>query len=208
MELDEVYSSYSKDRQALIDNIKSAGKNYNFDKYSTEQLYRMWQRIRLETATKKYVPIKEPKHEFDLDFEDKYKYCGCGTLLNDAGFCPVCYYGEEDLDEDIFDTKPVSMSSWVTSSGQPVKIPGSSTSAAATSAIPSTSNQSSANNKFVVKIVSDKGRLRAQATDGIHPGAWVAFPNDLRQFEGQKYEVDQLIWNGKNYRVAGNIIEI
>lgn len=66
----------------------------------------------------------------------------------------------------------------------------------------------SPNGKCVVVIVSDKGRLRAMGTDGVNPAAFVAFPNDLRQFEGQKYEVDQLIWNGKNYRVSGNIVEI
>ena len=64
------------------------------------------------------------------------------------------------------------------------------------------------NNKFVVRIISHGGRLRALATDGVHPAAFVAFPNNLRQYEGQRYEVDQLIWNGKNYRVSGNIIEI
>ena len=66
----------------------------------------------------------------------------------------------------------------------------------------------SPNGKCTVVIVSDKGRLRAFGTDGTNPAAFVAFPNDLRQFEGQKNEVDQLIWNGKNYRVAGNIIKI
>jgi hypothetical protein len=62
--------------------------------------------------------------------------------------------------------------------------------------------------KYAVRIVSHNGRLRALGTDGVHPAAWVAFPNNLRQFDGQLYEVDQLIWNGKNYRVAGNIVEI
>lgn len=66
----------------------------------------------------------------------------------------------------------------------------------------------SPNGKCTVVIVSDKGRLRAFGTDGVNPGAFVAFPNNLRQFEGQKYEVDQLIWNGKNYRVSGDIKEI
>ena len=66
----------------------------------------------------------------------------------------------------------------------------------------------SKNGKPVVVIVSDHGRLRALGTDGTNPAAFVTFPKNLRHFEGQKYEVDQLIWNGKNYRVAGNIIEI
>ena len=61
------------------------------------------------------------------------------------------------------------------------------------------------NGKPIVVIVSDQGRLRAMGTDGTNPYAFVAFPNNLRNQEGQIYEVDQLIWNGKNYRVSGNI---
>ena len=61
------------------------------------------------------------------------------------------------------------------------------------------------NGKPIVVIVSDSGRLRAMGTDGTNPYAFVAFPNNLRNKEGQIYEVDQLIWNGKNYRVSGNI---
>jgi len=61
------------------------------------------------------------------------------------------------------------------------------------------------NGKPFVVIVSDQGRLRAMGTDGTNPYAFVAFPNHLRNKEGQIYEVDQLIWNGKNYRAVGNI---
>jgi hypothetical protein len=61
------------------------------------------------------------------------------------------------------------------------------------------------NGKPFVVIVSDKGRLRAMGTDGANPYAFVAFPNNLRNKEGQIYEVDQLVWNGKNYRVSGDI---
>ena len=108
------------------------------------------------------------------------------------------------IKESIFDDKPVSMSSFVTASGKPVNIPSSR----AYSNQPSQASTTHSNNKYVVRIVYDHGRLRALATDGVHPAAWVSFPNDLRQREGQRYEVDQLIWNGKNYRVAGNIKEI
>lgn len=102
------------------------------------------------------------------------------------------------LVEGIFD-KP-STSSWVsTKTGQ--KISSNNTTQPAQTSQPS-------NGKYVVTIVSHGGRLRALATDGTNPAAWVAFPNDLRTVEGQKYEVDQLIWNGKNYRVAGNIVKI
>jgi hypothetical protein len=112
----------------------------------------------------------------------------------------------DKINEDIFDNTPSSkLNKWVSATGQPIKLQNNTqvqTSQSSTTKAPTT------NNKFIVRIVSDHGRLRAVATDGIHPGGWVAFPNDLRQFEGQTYEVDQLIWNGKNYRVSGNIVEI
>lgn len=94
---------------------------------------------------------------------------------------------------------------WVSASGKQIKLP-SNTVPPATSNTQSTARTSTG--KYKVGIVSDKGRLRAMGDDGIHGLAFVAFPNNLRQFEGQHYEVDQLIWNGKNYRVAGNIEEI
>jgi hypothetical protein len=57
-----------------------------------------------------------------------------------------------------------------------------------------------------VKIVpeSDKwnARLRAQGNDGINGPGWVTFPEALRQ-KGAEYRVDELIWNGKNYRIKG-----
>ena len=195
MELDEAYN----DRQALIDEIKKSGKNYNFDKYTDAQLYRMAQRIRQPK-----VATKEPAHELDLTFEPErdFDYCECGERLTDFGQCPTCDLGEEDLDEGIFD-KP-TLSGWISASGKPINI--NNMSSTASQASPSAATTT--NNKYRVRIVSHGGRLRALATDGVHPAAWVAFPNDLRQSEGQLYEVDQLIWNGKNYRVAGNIVEI
>jgi hypothetical protein len=114
----------------------------------------------------------------------------------------------DKINEGIYDIRPSKLNNWVTANGQQVKLNNTN---------PSTVNQvsqtakpviTSPNGKCVVVIVSDKGRLRAFGTDGVNPAAFVAFPNHLRQFEGQKYEVDQLIWNGKNYRVSGNIVEI
>lgn len=207
MELDEAYNN----RQEMINDIRKAGKNYNFNKYTDTQLFRMWQRLQ------KPKPVtKELAHELDLEFDDTYaRYCDCGVRLSDAGFCPVCNDGEEDLSEDIFDDNLTTLVEFVTSSGKQVKLPSSNAkpqtappapmNSTSTSAVPQAASNT---NKFVVRIVSDKGRLRALATDGVHPGAWVSFPNNLRQYEGQKYEVDQLIWNGKNYRVSGNIVEI
>jgi hypothetical protein len=124
--------------------------------------------------------------------------------LTDFGQCPVCDLGEEDINEGIFD-KP-TMSSWVSMSSKPTNtVPNSVQSTAATQ---TANNNIPTNGKYVVRIVSHGGRLRALATDGTNPAAFVVFPNNLRQYEGQIYEVDQLIWNGKNYRVAGNIVEI
>ena len=112
----------------------------------------------------------------------------------------------DKINEGIFDSTPSSkLNKWVDATGQPIKLQNNTQTQAPQS---STAKAPAANNKFIVRIVSDHGRLRAMATDGVHPGGWVAFPNDLRQFEGQTYEVDQLIWNGKNYRVSGNIVEI
>ena len=197
MELDEAYN----DRLYFIDELKKAGKNYNFDKYTDAQLYRMAQRLQQPR-----VAVKEPKHELDLDFEsDRAHDCCdfCSTRLTDFGVCPVCDLGEEDINEGIFD-KP-TMSSWVSMSSKPTNtVPNSVQSTTATQ----TTTNTPTNGKYVVRIVSHGGRLRALATDGTHPAAFVAFPNDLRQYEGQMYEVDQLIWNGKNYRVAGNIVKI
>ena len=88
MELDEAYN----DRQSLIDVIKRSGKNYNFDKYTDAQLYRMAQRLQQPR-----VAVKEPKHELDLDFEPEQEHACCdfcGTRLTDFGQCPVCELGE------------------------------------------------------------------------------------------------------------------
>jgi hypothetical protein len=62
----------------------------------------------------------------------------------------------------------------------------------------------------IVTIVYDTTarKLRARATDGIHGEANVAFPNALRIRSGLQYEVEELIWNGKNYRVSGEITPV
>jgi hypothetical protein len=61
--------------------------------------------------------------------------------------------------------------------------------------------------KGIVTIFYDPKakKLRAQADDGVHGLANVAFPNALRTKEGQQYEVETLAWNGKNYRALGEI---
>ena len=67
---------------------------------------------------------------------------------------------------------------------------------------------STASSKPIVTIVKDSGKLRALAANGDgqgNPAAFVQFPTALRTNEGQQYEVDQLVWTGKFYRVAGKI---
>jgi rubrerythrin len=58
---------------------------------------------------------------------------------------------------------------------------------------------------YIVTIMYDGNKLRARADDGIHGRANVAFPNHLRNHNGQRYEVETLTWNGKNYRASGTI---
>ena len=93
---------------------------------------------------------------------------------------------------------------WVDVTGKHLNI-GSSLASQQSSASSTTSNSA-----YIVTIVYDNRvhKLRAVADDGVHGKANVAFPNDLRKREGQKYSVDELIWNGKNYRVSGEIVEI
>ncbi len=115
-----------------------------------------------------------------------------------------------DIDNRNAEREGWTLVEWVNASGKPVSATTSAntTPSSNQSATTQPASRAPTNGKYVVTIVSHGGRLRALATDGTNPAAWVAFPNDLRTVEGQKYEVDQLIWNGKNYRVAGNIVKI
>lgn len=183
------------DRNILIANIKSTGRNYNFDKWSDAQLYRMWQRIQQEEHNKKTAR----KILDDRKKTDNIKYCPeCGLQLGDNGKCHKCDvdFGFEELYEGVFDTLP-DTSNWVSmSTGNKVN--------------PSNNNAKNPyqQQKSIVTIVYDGNRLRAQADDGQNGKGWVAFPNNLRTNAGQQYEVDGLQWNGKNYRVIGNITPI
>lgn len=177
----------SNDRQALIDKIKSKGKKYNFDRFSTDQLFKINQRLEAEQAIwDEANRATQPVELACCDF--------CGTRLTDGGFCPVCDDGEEDyLDET--DTLNSFLHEWVYANSTNQAQSSQSTQ------VPKTAN------KNVVEIFYDYSahKLRARADDGVHGKANVAFPNSLRNKEGQQYEVDQLIWNGKNYRVSGDI---
>ena len=276
------------DRNTLINNIKGTGRNYNFDKWSDTNLYRMWQRIQQEEHNKKIAR----KILTDMERKRNTKYCiDCGTQLSDSGRCHKCdtEFGFEELDEGVFDGLP-NTSNWVSmSTGNKVNTSNNNSKNSTISNKPhyvvsasanvnikdslfywnysynlgdmndlvkhqdiydtiadaevhannifnepafamkpavyimavdivnqdfrlvkSVENpyqqQNSTNN--IVTIVYDGNRLRAQADDGQNGKGWVAFPNNLRTKAGQQYEVDGLHWNGKNYRVVGNITPI
>jgi hypothetical protein len=195
MELDKLYES-TMSRQNLIDHIKASGRNYNFNTKSTEQLLRMWERIQKEDSNK--VNINDP----ELVSGITHDICAeCGALLTDGGLCPICDDGEED-----YYTKE-SLIEWIDANGNAAStsVPASTTTQpqTATSQVAKSAGKTS----NIVTIVYDcqKHKFRAVANDGIHGYANVAFPNNLRTRDGQQYEVDALIWNGKNYRASGNI---
>lgn len=203
MELDKLHEDEEAERQVLISRIKALGLPYNFSNKSKQQLLGILQST-LEKQKKekraKQAPKKvEPESAIEYTPKTLERCEFCNTRLTDFGQCPVCDLGEEDLKENI-------LVEWVDASGKQVKV--SSTAANQQATISSTNTVKSSGDKYIVGIVSDRGRLRAMSNDGEHGDAFVAFPNNLRQFEGQIYEVDNLIWNGKNYRVSGNIVEI
>lgn len=138
-----------------------------------------------------------PRSYWTEDDWNTYHYCRNANAERDYS---------DSLDEDFYNFEPSSTSSWVAMS-QTTK-----TATAQQSPVVSSASQAPAithsSGKCVVTIVSDKGRLRAMGTDGQNPYAFVAFPNNLRNKAGQQYAVDGLVWNGKNYRVVGNISPI
>jgi hypothetical protein len=277
MELDELNESQSineasRTRQDLIDRYKKAtGKNYNFDKFSDQQLYRMCQKAEA-SKVKQDSLLSKPKVERPT--------CDiCGRTLADSGICPVCDDGEEDLSEnlkycwfgyyldkdgikkiiyvtkdstsydadeaaemleeripepytkfvfrgsidgtlaeregytlveDFYDslTSAPRTSSWVSANGTPIKANNhinQPVQPQTTAKIPLNAGGAG---PYIVTIMYDGNKLRARADDGIHGRANVAFPNHLRNHNGQKYEVETLTWNGKNYRASGTITPI
>ena len=95
MELDKLYESKQwLDRNTLIDNIKASGNwNYRFEKYSDEQLYRMWERIQKENESE--AAMRE-YHDMVSTASQKLTCQDCGANITDGGICPVCDDGEED----------------------------------------------------------------------------------------------------------------
>lgn len=179
-------------REELIAELEKLGYKYKFDKYSDRQLYSILEKTKAKIESDK--ALAELEHN---KVEAKPTCNDCGGVLADSGICPKCYDGAADLDEGVFDNKPSSKTDWKTFSSTQ---PSSATSSNSLSKTDGTG-------KKIVTIFYDykAQKLRAQADDGINGIANVAFPNHLRNQEGQQYEVDALIWNGKNYRVSGGI---
>ena len=179
-------------REELITELEKLGYKYKFDKYSDRQLYSILEKTKAKIESDKALA------ELESNKTDVKPTCDdCGSVLADSGICPKCYDGATDLDEGVFDGKPSNMTNWKTSSStQP-----------SSTASQNTLSKSNGPGKNIVTIFYDSKaqKLRAQANDGINGIANVAFPNHLRNQAGQQYEVDSLIWNGKNYRVSGDI---
>lgn len=179
-------------REELITELEKLGYKYKFDKYSDRQLYSILEKTKAKIESDKALA------ELESNKTDVKPTCDdCGSVLADSGICPKCYDGATDLDEGVFDSKPSNMTNWKTSS---------STQPSVTISQNNSSKPSSTGKNIVTIFYDSKARkLRAQADDGINGIANVAFPNHLRNQAGQQYEVDSLIWNGKNYRVSGDI---
>lgn len=179
-------------REELITELEKLGYKYKFDKYSDRQLYSILEKTKAKIESDKALA------ELESNKTDVKPICDdCGSALADSGICPKCYDGATDLDEGVFDSKPSNMTNWKTSSN---------TQPPATISQNNSSKPSSTGKNIVTIFYDYKAqKLRARADDGINGIANVAFPKHLRNQAGQQYEVDSLIWNGKNYRVSGDI---
>lgn len=187
-------------RVELIKQLKALGKNYYFDTYTDEQLYRIWEKAVAKNEEQEAIK------DLYTSKVDKPTCVDCGRRLSDDGSCPTCDHGEEELEEGIFDGSS-KRSGWVTMT--PASLTQSTKVPTPQQVVQNTSfPQVNTSGGHVVTIVHDGNKLRARADDGKHGEANVAFPNALRNHVGQKYEVENLIWNGKNYRATGRIAPI
>ena len=189
-------------RDEIISKLKALGRQYYFNKYTDEQLYRILEKEEKKAQDK--LEADQAQSELikqHLEKEAKPVCDECGCALTDGGYCPVCDNGEEDLFEGIFDG-PSNLNSWVV-------MPSTNTTPQQTTNVSDAQNTGTNNTNsaggYIVTIMYDGHKLRARADDGVHGRANVAFPTALRNHNGQQYEVENLIWNGKNYRASGKI---
>lgn len=79
-------------RQDIIDSLTRNGYLYNFDNYSNQQLFRIWQ-----DRQDKISPIEKEQLLREFANAMPKALCeACGRSLDDSGACPVCDQGEED----------------------------------------------------------------------------------------------------------------
>ena len=89
-------------REAMIAELKRVGKNYNFDRFSDAQLYRMYEK---DVFLKPEAPKRPSRKSMMINpYENTCEECG--ALLNDMGDCPRCVHGEEDMDESLLTEGP------------------------------------------------------------------------------------------------------
>ena len=96
---DDLQEDYH-DRQKSIRCLKGLGKNYNFDRFSDQQLYVMCKKAQREAQQ---LAQEQTEMEDELENCPEAQTCPqCGGPLNDAGECPKCDLGDEDesLKED------------------------------------------------------------------------------------------------------------
>ena len=81
-------------RQDIIDSLTRNGYLYNFDQYSSQQLFRIWQ-----DRQDKISPAEREQLLRDFAKIGPRPLCEvCGRELDDSGTCPVCEQGEEDYE--------------------------------------------------------------------------------------------------------------
>lgn len=79
-------------RQDIIDSLTRNGYFYDFDKYSSQQLFRIWQ-----NRQDRISPVERDQLLRDFAGIKPNPLCEiCGRELDDSGICPVCDQGEED----------------------------------------------------------------------------------------------------------------
>lgn len=113
--IDSLEEAFSRD--VMISELKAKGKNYNFNKYSDAQIYRMYEREMNKKVVKPTPTLTDTTDEEDVEYIETSNCPQCGHQLTDFGECPVCDLGDEEertthmlyLDESIFENVEKSL---------------------------------------------------------------------------------------------------
>ena len=109
--LDTLEEALSRDD--MIADLKAIGKNYNFNKYTDAQIYRIHQREMNKKVVEPTPALADIDNEEDVEYIETSNCPRCNHQLTDAGQCPVCDLGDEEersshllhLDENLFDRR-------------------------------------------------------------------------------------------------------